>query len=477
LLNGNNAYRFVVTNQTDTIYLGETGPSVGEFGNVGWAVDLQIGRDARPGDLHRDSFWALPLRHGQSLASAMLPNALSRVNKDWLLAAEVNHVRNGRLTQKAPELRIRIPQDFEAICTMLHEPQTGRRRGGRDLRARLGREASIVSVEISPEGQQLQELITLIGALWRADKYFGRWLWRDLFTRMAGKDARQEENLRTEVTNSIRKGFENALNAEKLEPLLAPTTESVLRRVGNRLPARHEMLSKLMERSKAEQEKYEQLMRDGQKRIVYPDGDATVDIDRPPPLSIDDVEAGIDTLIALNFVRPGLVQKCRRCGENVFHHVDDLRQELTCRGCGRINSISIWGGWAVSLNSLAQRCISGGSLSVAFALSQIESLHGPFFWAPSLHVHHAKYGPNWREIDFACVAGGEFWIGEVKSGKVSATDVRRFGDVAEVIRPDRAALYVEYDQIDHSVLALAQQLRTRLNPFGVQAYLHALPIV
>jgi len=47
--------------------------------------------------------------------------------------------------------------------------------------------------------------------------------------------------------------------------------------------------------------------------------------------------------------------------------------------------------------------------------------------------------------------------------------------IFEVIRPDRAALYVEHDQIDHSLQALVQQLQTRLNPLGVEASLHALP--
>jgi hypothetical protein len=68
-LNGNNAHRLVVTNQDDTIYLGETGPSAGEFGNVSWAVDLQIGRHARPGQSHWESFWALPLRQRYSSKS------------------------------------------------------------------------------------------------------------------------------------------------------------------------------------------------------------------------------------------------------------------------------------------------------------------------------------------------------------------------------------------------------------------------
>jgi hypothetical protein len=201
-----------------------------------------------------------------------------------------------------------------------------------------------------------------------------------------------------------------------------------------------------------------------------------VDIDRPVPLSIEDLQSDINTLVALNFLRPGMVQKCRHCGESVFYHIDDLRQEPTCRGCGQTNSISIWADWALSLNSLAQRCISGGSLSVALALSKIESRFSSFFWMPSLHIHDGQHGRNWLEIDFACVAGGEFWIGEVKSGRVTASDVQRFGDVAEIIRPDRAALYVELDQIDASVQALVQQLQTRPNPLGVQAYLHALPI-
>jgi hypothetical protein len=113
---------------------------------------------------------------------------------------------------------------------------------------------------------------------------------------------------------------------------------------------------------------------------------------------------------------------------------------------------------------------------VALALSQIESRTNSFLWLPSVQIHHAQHGNDWREIDFACVSEGEPWIGEVKSGRVTPDDIQRFSDVAEAIRPDRAALYVEYDCIDQSVQELMQEMQTRLHSVGVRAYLHALPI-
>jgi hypothetical protein len=154
-------------------------------------------------------------------------------------------------------------------------------RGGWGLRARLQKEPSIIEVEISPEGKQLRELVTLIGALWRADIYFGRRLWRDVFTMMAGKDARQEETLQTEVTNTIRKGFENAVTAEVLERIVPPTADSVLRRVGNRLLGRYVLVGDLRRRCGAEQREYDQLEGD-QRRISYRDGEINVSVDRPP---------------------------------------------------------------------------------------------------------------------------------------------------------------------------------------------------
>jgi hypothetical protein len=290
----------VLSNPDETIFLGAAEPFPNQSGQVSCALDLQIERAARPADIHHNSFWALPLRHSESLTSVIFPSALSRVSDDWVFAAEISQVRVGQLTQKAAELRIRIPRDFDAICLLLREP-VAVGRGGWDLRARLQKESSIIEVEISPEGKQLRELVMLIGGLWRANIYFGRRLWRDVFTKMAGRDARQEENLRTEVSNTIWKGFENALTAEVLERIVPPTADSVLRRVGNRLPGRYILVNDLRRRCEAEQREYEQLEGDAQQRVHYRDGEINVSADRPPPLSIEDIQAGIDALVALNF--------------------------------------------------------------------------------------------------------------------------------------------------------------------------------
>jgi hypothetical protein len=81
----------------------------------------------------------------------------------------------------------------------------------------------------------------------------------------------------------------------------------------------------------------------------------------------------------------------------------------------------------------------------------------------------------WREIDLACVVDGELILGEVKEGGFPKKDFEKLGDVAEVIQPDRAAMFISLEQWNANVEAWKDEMKRRLEPRGIVGELYALP--
>jgi hypothetical protein len=131
------------------------------------------------------------------------------------------------------------------------------------------------------------------------------------------------------------------------------------------------------------------------------------------------------------------------------------------------------------LNTLAQTSVSQGVLGVIYALAAVAShSHGFFIFSPSLDLFHESTKGVWHEIDIACVAEGDFVIGEVKEGFVQKTAFDELADVAEVLLPQRAIIFLPLEhakkQWDELNKYLAET-RARLGPKGVSAEVFTLP--
>ena len=70
------------------------------------------------------------------------------------------------------------------------------------------------------------------------------------------------------------------------------------------------------------------------------------------------------------------------------------------------------------------------------------------------------------------VTGGKFLIGEVKDGDVEQADFEKLAAIAQVLRPDRAAMFVPKQA---KCGAWYKTFRDQLAPFGVRGELFQLP--
>ena len=185
---------------------------------------------------------------------------------------------------------------------------------------------------------------------------------------------------------------------------------------------------------------------------------------------------GLNDLVKLNVLRLGAYSRCELCGIETWYHVDELKQNLRCPGCGRDQSIGAQHEWYYALNSLVETGVRQGQLSVMQAFAALASdSHGAFFYSPSLDLIKDKIQEPWHEIDVPAVANGEFVIGEVKGGKIVQNDFTELAEIAEVLRPQRAIIFLPHENVSPDVLKWTKETQTLLSPKGIRAQIFALP--
>jgi hypothetical protein len=103
------------------------------------------------------------------------------------------------------------------------------------------------------------------------------------------------------------------------------------------------------------------------------------------------------------------------------------------------------------------------------------SSHGSFFYSPSLDLFKTDTQQPWHEIDVPAVAEGEFVIGEVKGGSIAQSDFIELAEIAEVLRPQRAIIFLPHENISSDVLKWRAEAHSRLSLNGIRAEIYDLP--
>lgn len=186
---------------------------------------------------------------------------------------------------------------------------------------------------------------------------------------------------------------------------------------------------------------------------------------------------GLNDLVGLNVLRLGAYLRCALCGIETWFHVDDLKQEVNCPGCGRRQAIGAQQDWHYALNSLVEMGVKQGQLPVIQALAALAA-HSfqSFFYSPSLHLFKAGTEGIWHEVDILAVVNGEFVIGEVKGGNVTRDDFFELAEIAEVLRPQRAIMFLPKENVTQEVVGWGEEAKRHLAPRGIKAEISALPV-
>lgn len=463
LLNSTNAERIRISERVETVNVAE--PEL-LLGDGSWAVDVQVEFGAS-NRFQSPRWWCLPRRSGNALAQSIF-RAPVRVTRSHLFAVQIEHRSFHAGSQKVPEIHIALPEESDVVVALI----LGRRFGFDydDAREKQLHETRQIShIQISDKGQNLRGLIETFGNFWTAEEFCERRFWREALAKLAGQDAPRIETLSGRIKNAIRKSLSG--KQEFVEETTERIAERILPHVKGALedePLSYADLKALLDKISSEQP--------SKHDVLYISGDTTVHQHGVAPLTEEEMREGINELLAQNVLRAGIVVRCEQCGIESWFHVDEVRQFNECSGCGNPRPLAVGAEWRYRLNSLAKRCVSARILAVLQALTSVaRGSMTSFFYSPSFNLFKVGSEDVWRELDLACVRDGKLIIGEVKDGSFDKEELDRFADIAEAIRPDRAAIFIPQDRFDSKAKKWFSELQTRLAIVGVQAEVYQLP--
>lgn len=154
----------------------------------------------------------------------------------------------------------------------------------------------------------------------------------------------------------------------------------------------------------------------------------------------------VTSLIHKNVLLIGIESKCPRCGDTFWYHVDEIKQQFSCKGCGRSRSLSSKETWNYKLNSLVKVAFSEhGVIPVLITLGQLLSdARSSFIYIPNIELYKNDILDDKKpiregELDIVCIVDGKFVIGEVKQsiGLFKESDFIKMNKIAQLIKPDR----------------------------------------
>ena len=434
-----------------------------------WMVDVQIEQMSahRPAG-REENWWLVPRRNSGGLVLAIFGEA-ARVNRYGLFSVRVENQSRPYQRRVKPELRIHIPSQTDAVQWLIIRPRPGPVFTADARYKKLTTTGLVHRVRISEKGAHLQGLIQLFGDFWTAKHYCERRFWRHVFAKLANRDSRKDTDLLQKITNLLNKRMMGVSpQSGEAEHLAGKIMGHIQGRISGVAMTWPELKQEFDELTKTP----------SPSQTTCRQGDLIVCHLGFGGLTEEDVLRGLDDLVSRNLLRPGVYVRCSFCGVRKWLHIDEVKQENPCDGCGHEQSVGAPIEWSYALNSVAQASVTQGQLAVINALAALASHpQQSFFFCPNLELFKEGATEPWHEIDVAAVVDGEFVVGEVKEGqrKLTKADFDELAEIAEALRPDRAIMFIAADSIPADTEQLLEQSRQRLSPKGIKAQIFHLP--
>lgn len=186
-----------------------------------------------------------------------------------------------------------------------------------------------------------------------------------------------------------------------------------------------------------------------------------------------DVTRLVSALTKARVLFQGAEIRCSHCISKFWYHVDDLKNELICKGCRSEVSLPAQSEWSYQPNELLRAAMRHhGVIPVIRVLGRLaKESRECFLWSAGLE--YANYERDrmvpQAEIDLCCVLDGEFCFAEVKSSAdgFGTADIEKIVKVASAIRP-RLILLAAVDGDDRKIERALAKLAKRTGGLDIE---------
>jgi hypothetical protein len=393
--------------------------------------------------------------------------APARINGAKTFSVEVNRSSLPFGGQPKPEVRLQLPPETDVVRWIL-TAERGNWARPQDPRAKVPLPQSILrEARFSDKGKLMEGMLGLFGGLFETDQFLGRPFWQRLFRELAALDPKRDEILINETQNVLVKAF-RGLDIERNR--LEQAAKLVASRLSGRAQGQYRTLRQCerLRLSLAKTEKGQGHFAAGSTRTIII---RLGSFDRPRMLS------EFDGLIARRVLRLGTALPCPRCGVTDWRSLDTLEQVTRCPGCDHEITVPMNQQGSVTLNSLVRMAVAQGVLGVIQAVSALGQRSESLFFMPSSNLYRSGEANPWREVDVAAIVNGELLLGEVKEGRIGPSDFDGLVEVAEVLRPAKAVLFIKQEEWRAELQTPFDAAKLRLAGHGVGLEVHHLIIV
>lgn len=369
------------------------GPHLGEH----WMADLYIEfRPERyPTISGRPLWWQLPRLN--DLASRMFqrPSRILRTRYPSVL-----------MKRGEPCLNITLPDDLSVFAMLAVLPNQSYYTLDAQHQETLPVRTPYYLARRFEKGRYLSGLLDLFGGLLPATETLEERYWRRMFDLLSGRTAHKDAERRKEVGNVLRKRLgANRAQFYENDKSMTWLTNYVLK-LARSLPASSRDLEfrDFEDHSKQEMEDFN-TGRAGQEPWVY---------------SQADLVGALAGLTERGVLLMGFRARCSSCGYRDWHHIDEAKQTLRCRGCNAAFPMPPEQRWHYRLNSLVRAAYAEhGLLPVVLVLGQLLLMdaRSAFLFAPCLDLFEKDSEGPVGDLDIAVILDGQFVIGEVKQSR------------------------------------------------------------
>jgi len=376
-----------------------------------WVADIfiQFHPERYPNFQGRTLWWKLP-KH--NILAYRLFNGSSRIC--------ANGFPSVLLTREVRNLKINLLNDseiFRILLTNENKPFSKE-----DARYSLNHRR-LSYIQPSSTGKFMSGFINLFGDLFITKQYIEIGYWRHMFDILSNIN---QKKVKEEIYNSIEKKCESFI---KNKDGISWLTDLVLKKSRKIVDLNKEIpFSDFKEEAKKEFEEF--ISDDKNKNLGYTDENF-----------VEDMKETLKELIELGIIQIGIRPQCPKCGLSQFYHIDEIHQNIICKGCRFEFNITPEEKWFYKLNSLIRFGYSQQGLTpVILVLGQLfEDCRTSFIYDTSQDVFKFGSEKSFTDLDIVCIQDGKLIIGEIKQSIKGFKNEHliKMKEVAEIIRPNK----------------------------------------
>lgn len=318
----------------------------------------------------------------------------------------------------------------------------------------------------SDKGRYFSGLIEIFKGLYSAFRVLEEKYWRRMFDLMSNADPQRDQNRKVSVRAKLAKGMNR----------FGTDFQSNGRTDGLDWLTEYFMQILKEESSEGREIRFDIFLEEARKELH--EYNLRNQRDTPWPFRKTDVKNALTDLTERGIISIGHRPYCPLCGSPNWYSVDEVRQELKCKGCAYGYHLRPEEEYYYRLNSRVQAaCAKHGLVPLVLVLGELlDKARTSFIYTASHDLFKKRNAKPETDLDVLCVQDGKLIIGEIKKscGLFKKSHITDMAKIAKKIKADKLIFSSLNERPTANVKGWIQEVAKQLKPFGIEAEWHQI---